>query len=353
MRTGKLVRWGVPVAAVAVIGAAVAAGPVVAAVGADPVLPGKTASQLLADAAAASRDGKGLPPMSGTVTKTASLGLPALPGGPESPAALLTGAHELKVWYGSRDRVRLAVPEEMSEKNFIYDGTQAWLWDSSTNTATKFKLPAGTAEQPPAPKPSDLTPQQVAEKVLNQAEQHSTVSVSGNDKVAGRAVYQLSLVPKDAGTLVQEVRVALDGETYLPMRVQLYAKGSAEPAFEVGFTEVNFTAPAEENFTFTPPAGVKVEERPLDLGALAEHQADQATPAIKTLGSGWSTVAALPYQRSESFDELLSAAKPVSGTWGSGKLITSKLLTVLVTDDGRILAGAVTPDKLVETAGQR
>ncbi len=54
---------------------------------------------------------------------------------------------------------------------------------------------------------------------------------------------------------MQEVRLALDGENYMPLRVQVYAKGSAEPAFQVGFTQVTFTPPAAENFSFTPPAG--------------------------------------------------------------------------------------------------
>ncbi|WP_143590646.1 LolA family protein [Thermoactinospora rubra] len=363
MRTGKLVRWGVPVAAVAVIGAAVAAGPVIAAVGADPVLPERTASRLLADAAAAARRSDGPPPMSGTVTKTASLGLPQLPGGPESPAALLSGAHEAKVWYGSHDRLRVALPGEMSEKNLIVNGEQAWLWDSSSNTATKIKMPAGEG-QPVTPQPTDLTPQQAGERLLAEADRHSTVSVTNTDRVAGRPVYQLVLTPKDPATLVREVRLAVDGETYVPLRVQVYAKGSAEPAFELGFTEIAFEPPAEENFTFTPPQGVKVEEK--DLGSLRPDERSheghkQEDPPVKTVGDGWGTIAVLPFDRASAaegegrqvLDSVLAGATPVSGSWGSGRIVKSKLLTALLTDDGRLLVGAVTPDRLIEAAGTR
>ncbi|WP_344845024.1 hypothetical protein [Nonomuraea dietziae] len=61
MSRGKLVRWGVPMAAVAVIGAAIGAGPVIAAVSGDPVLPERSAQQLLAEAAARGAEGRTAP----------------------------------------------------------------------------------------------------------------------------------------------------------------------------------------------------------------------------------------------------------------------------------------------------
>jgi hypothetical protein len=41
---------------------------------------------------------------------------------------------------------------------------------------------------------------------------------------------------------------------------------------------------------------------------------------------------------------------PVTGPWGSGHLLTSRLFTVLFTDDGRVLAGAVPPQLLYQAA---
>src|SRR5690349_9376669 len=120
MRRGTFVRWGVPIAAAAVIAGAMGAGPVIAAVSGDPVLPERTAQQLLADAAAATKDKAGPPPMSGTVQQTASLGLPALPDmGGTSPLSLLSGSHEVKVWYGAGDKLRVAMPTQFDESNLI------------------------------------------------------------------------------------------------------------------------------------------------------------------------------------------------------------------------------------------
>ncbi|MEV4091828.1 LolA family protein [Streptosporangium saharense] len=379
-RTGRsrVTRWGVPVAAIAVVAAAVGAGPVIAAVQGEPALPTRTAQQLLADAARAGQSG-GVKPMSGTVIQTASLGLPGLPDvagvGGSSPAALLAGSHELKVWYGGADRLRLALPGRMSETDLIVNGDQVWLWQSETNEATRIKgVDRGTESKHASALPSATTPQQAAQEVLSRAATDTVVSVSNTERVADRPAYQLVLAPKDSASLVKEVRLALDGETFVPLRVQVYAKSAAEPAFEVGFTSVTFTPPAAENFTFTPPAGAKVTERTADeLGEqdrARKEQQQELKGNLKVVGQGWTSVAVLPFSvkdlganasqnaNGEGQDAgalataLLGSAKQVSGPWGSGRVIQTKLLSALLTDDGRLLVGAVTPERLQEAAAR-
>ncbi|MEV4168386.1 DUF2092 domain-containing protein [Nonomuraea sp. NPDC049709] len=388
MRRGTFVRWGVPIAAAAVIGAAIGAGPVIAAVSGEPVLPERSAQQLLADAVAATGKDGGIPPMSGTVQQTASLGLPALPQtGSASPLSLLSGSHEVKVWYGAADKLRVAFPTQLNETNLILNGGHAWYWDSATNTATKLtiKPETGPGHATPVPRPTELTPPQLAERLLAGADEHTAVRVINTAEVAGRPVYQLVLSPKDESSLVQEVRIALDGETYVPLQVQVYAKGSAEPAFQLGFTQVTFTPPAAENFTFTPPAGAKVEEQTIGadqgFGEHAEERAEKAHDVagdLKVVGEGWSAVAVVPFSMADLaakpaetpegsgerfgggggdpaalLDSVLKSATPVSGTWGSGKLIKTKLVTALLTDDGRLLVGAVTPEEITKAAGTK
>ncbi|MFD8559422.1 outer membrane lipoprotein carrier protein LolA [Streptosporangium canum] len=376
-RRGRAVRWGVPIATVALVAGAIGAGPVIAAVQGDPVLPERTAAQLLADAVQATESG--VKPMSGTVMQTASLGLPGLPEvagmGGTSPAALLAGSHELKVWYGGEDRFRFALPGRMSETDLIVNGDQAWLWESETNKATRLKGAGQAGPEHDRALPAATTPQQVADEMLKRADAATAVSVSNTEKVAGRPAYQLVLTPKDGSSLVKEVKLALDGETFVPLRVQVYAKSAAEPAFEVGFTSVTFTPPAPDNFTFTPPAGAKVEEKSLaDLGRgpeAGQERAEALKGEITTVGEGWTTVAVLPFSAQDLTgpaqqggrpggqdatavaDALLKSAKQVSGAWGSGKVIQTKLVSALLTDDGRLLVGAVTPEKLTEAAGRR
>ena len=49
---------------------------------------------------------------------------------------------------------------------------------------------------------------------------------------------------------------------------------------------------------------------------------------------------------------LLKASKPVHGPWGSGRLLRTSLLSVLLTSKGVLLAGAVTPDVLYADAAK-
>ncbi|MFC4585973.1 LolA family protein [Sphaerisporangium corydalis] len=381
-------RWGVPIAAVAVVGAAVGAGPVIAAAQGDPALPDRTAEQLLTDLAKAARD-TAPPAMSGTVVETASLGLPSLPipgGSSSSPLSLLSGSHTLKVWYGGDGRMRLALPGPMSETDVIATGKgEAWVWRSDTNTATAYTLKQGTpADRRPAhpTPPGATTPADVAAKVLEAADASTSVAVENGQHIAGRAAYQIVLTPKDSSSLVKEVKVALDGENHIPLRVQVFAKGAAEPAFEVGFTQVSFSAPAEENFAFTPPAGAKVERKtlgeedaggPFGAGKTPGQEAmEKNAGKVRTFGTGWATVAEVPFSLTDLskpatgerrdrgsgdpaqvIDSLLKSAKQVSGPWGSGRVIQSKLVSALVTDDGRLLVGAVTPEALAEAAGHK
>jgi hypothetical protein len=47
---------------------------------------------------------------------------------------------------------------------------------------------------------------------------------------------------------------------------------------------------------------------------------------------------------------LAKAATPVHGAWGSGWLLRTTLISVLITDDGRVLIGPVTPSVLFADA---
>jgi hypothetical protein len=76
------------------------------------------------------------------------------------------------------------------------------------------------------------------------------------------------------------------------------------------------------------------------------------------MGSGWTTIAkvtgvpsiaALGKQDGQA-TALLGSLPRVSGTWGTGRLFTSTLLTALITDDGRAYVGPVDPDLLYKAA---
>jgi outer membrane lipoprotein-sorting protein len=517
-------RWAVPFGAVAVVGV-VAAGSVLASAQAAPALPARTPAQLVAAIAA---NKSALPPLSGVIASDASLGLPDLPAtaGPAAIPSLLAGSHTTEIWYASPAQFRLAVPVPLGETDLRADGRQVWLWDSKTDTATHIKLPPGPATAATGSEGSFYsggsfysasktrtstaaassatsgpaavfsaaasfhaapTPQDVARALLAMLGPTTTVGVQSNVMVAGQPAYQLVLAPKNPGSLIGRVSIAIDASRYLPLRVQVFARGAASPAYQVGFTSISFARPAASNFTFTPPPGAKVKTVTVPagfglagpLGALsgsngggflavpkgtATYQGGQPTSSIsvapglptgnnakrragdgmaagtvtthplqgaidgmktvdgvrkglpknlsksqrqhlmkvisrgmaragrepgwhgagwyayapttggtfplgaasapRVIGSGWLAVTVLPAagltngppgpagSPGGEASALLRTFTPVHGSWGSGRLLRTSLLSVLITSNGKALIGAVTPSVLYAAAAQ-
>jgi outer membrane lipoprotein-sorting protein len=425
-------RWAVPAGAVALV-AVVGTASAITVAQAAPALPARTPAELLAMVAGET----GPPPaLTGTVVETASLGIPQLPGAadPTSIASLLTGSHTIKIWYADPSHIRLAVPVPMGESDLIRNGTTAWVWQSSNNTATRIQLPATPPGMRGHEPKSPLTPQQAAKQILAAVGPTTVVSTQSNVSVAGQPAYQLVLAPRDHRSLVGKVTIAVDGQhPGVPLRLQVFARGAAAPSVSVGYTSISFVRPAAANFNFTPPAGAHVHNvagpghwfayAPLTgqkfvpprggwsgqppngahwrihlpskdhLGKLpVPSWASHGNPpsgmgminamAPQVIGTGWLSVAVLPQsvlsglagqgsaasaagQAAASvggsgsgpvdggavLGALLSSAQPVHGSWGSGKLLRTSLLTILITGN-HVLVGAVDPSVLYSAAAK-
>jgi outer membrane lipoprotein-sorting protein len=374
----RRVRWAVPGAVVAVAAATVAALQIPAAQ-ASPDLPARTPAQLLASL---SSDAK-VPPLTGTVVESASLGLPQLPGtsDPTSLASLLTGSHTVKVYYQDATHFRLAVPQPESESDVIADGSKLWFWQSTSDSVTEY-LPAAShgkaAEK--LPQTPVLTPQQAANEVVQAVGKTTRVSLQANVLVAGDPAYQLVLAPKSSSSLVGRIVIAIDGKYGVPLRVQLYAKGASSPAFQVGYTALQFVSPSAANFDFTPPSGASVNVVHLSQDQAKPAAAKRDTSGYGSYGQSWLTVAEFPqadltqgfktgaadsgkqpdaYSASgqgvsvssqELLNALLGSGVAVSGRWGSGTLVTTSLVSMLITQ-GEVYIGAVEPSVLYAAVG--
>ena len=363
-------RWAVP----AVVVAAIAGGSLVVSrtAEADSGLAPITAQQLLVDLQQAGRQ-----PMSGTVDQTVDLGLPSLSGisgltnGRGTPGArntaatstltsLVSGSHTWRVWAGDAGQSRLALVDGNTETALIRNGTDVWLWSSADKTAAHGTLSADAAKHGGAPASgnaaTDLprTPQEAATRALTALDPSTKVTTSGTANVAGRDAYELVLAPKPGQSRVAQVRIAMDAEKKVPLRVQVYSTKLANPAIDVGFTSVDFAAPDASMFAFTPPKDATV--KPLSAPGVSPKSAGAARPAksdddVKVVGKGWSAVAVgqLPAQaqvalRERQVQSLLASFPKASGSWGSGRVVDGTLFTVVLTDDGRVAVGAVAPD---------
>ena len=373
-RSRPALRWLVPsAAAVVVIGGGAAAGTLVAS--ADPALPDRSAAQLLVDVQNARVDG-----LSGTIVQSADLGLPAISGltggsGDAGLAGLVAGSNTARVWYGGEDKLRLALLGTQGETDVIRNGSDVWLWRSAEKSATHLKVPAEAGHRPaelPGGVPS--TPQEAADAALAAIDPTTKVTTTGAAEVAGRDAYELVLSPRDTASLIGQVRLAIDAEQHIPLRVDVYAKNATSPAVRVAFQQISFGTPDAQQFVFNPPPGTKITDSTAKEAAenAAENadrkgverkgeKAPAARPPLsdgpKTIGTGWTTVVEAKLPKAEGTEDqrlqgMLDVLPRSSGSWGSGRIFAGSLFSVLVTDDGRVFAGAVAPERLYQAAAK-
>ncbi len=275
-KLGVRARWAVPAGVVATAGIVIAASAVASAQSA-PSLPARSAAQLLADVAHA----KPLGAFTATIQQTSNLGLPALPAAASQDAgapAALTSGQSVSIWFADPQHVRVAALVQAGESDLRVDGRSVWLWNSKTQTATHVLVPAhfsgpgnlpgiavgsggllpsGNAGKGAAALPD--SPLAAAKQVLAAVGPSTAVTVQRNVYVAGQAAYQLSFAPKASGSLVGKILIAIDASKYIPLRVQVFARGASSPAFGIGFTALTFGRPDMSNFSFAPPPGATVK----------------------------------------------------------------------------------------------
>lgn len=395
----KAARYIVPVAVAGVAAATIGLVPALASTG-DPDLPKITAQQLIEKIAASDAQ-----QFSGTVKISTDLGIPSLGGLAGSFARgggsgkgdsgadpqkkmteLASGTHTLRVAADGPDKQRVSILDSAAEYSLIRNGDQVWAYDSSSNEAyhaTEDGSGKKAGHPAPAPESVPTTPKALAEQVLKAAGPTTSVTVDGTARVAGRDAYKLVIKPRQSGSTIGSFTVAVDAKNGVPLKFTLLASSGGKAVVDAGFTKVDFAKPAASSFTFTPPKGTKVTEaddakaqRKTDgdkgpgmfpgaeglgaggLGAGAEGGKD-----TKVIGEGWNAIAeirtpggtGLPSKASgdvpaEAQQFLDALGDKVSGKFGSGTVFKTRLVNALMTDDGKVYVGAVTPDALVKAA---
>lgn len=396
--TRPWLRWMPAVAVPAVIAGAVLIAPLQA--GANPTLPDKSPADVVA--MVARHEVKAL---SGTVEQSADLGLPQLPTAPPSSGGspstgldvaaileLFTTSHTARIYTDGTGNARLQVMDQMAERDLVRNGNDVWFYNSRQNTATHLTLPTHTGTKlpthDPGATPSNMpTPEDLAKRLLAAVDPTTSVALGDEARIAGRAAYNLVFTPKSRETLLESAAVYVDGDTGLPLGVEVRARGQQDPAFRVAFTQLTLGKPDASLFQFTPPAGATVKELPLtglpmpgmplplplpgkpgiaptlppspvpDKTNTAQPPSPPSPKPLPTsphvTGSGWDAVVELPgaalKQALDTTPLLSQLSRPVPG----GRLFSTSLANVLLTDDGRAFAGMVTPERLQAVAAAR
>ncbi|MFE2500760.1 LolA family protein [Streptomyces rubiginosohelvolus] len=390
----KATRYIVPVAVAGVAAATIGLVPALASSG-DPDLPKISAQELIEKIAASDEE-----QLSGTFKISTDLGLPLdglagslVPGGegkdtgaaaPQDKLMELTsGTHTLRVAADGPERQKLSVLGDASEYSVIHNQGEVWAYDSASDEVYHAEAPEGrdagkhAEKAPKGPEGAPATPKDFAEQALAAAGDTTSVTVDGTEQVAGRDAYQLLIKPKQSGSTIGSVRIAVDAENGVPLKFTLSAASGGKAVVDAGFTKVDFAKPAASTFAFTPPKGAKVTEADeLETGKDERGAAQKALPGqlaeldglageggFNVIGKGWTSIAEIKSPGGKGLPEAGSGDMPaeaqgfldalgdkVTGKFGSGTVFKTRLVNALLTDDGSVYVGAVTKDALVRAA---
>lgn len=279
---------------------------------------------------------------------------------------LISGSHTVRVFVSGPDKLRAQILDPMSERDLIVNGSEFWVYDAQMATALN-----GTIEVEPDPAKQaeaeqkvleyaesialDLSsPEAIADYLVSMVDETSQIEVGKDHSVAGRSAYQLIVSPDSANSLIDNAAISVDYETGMPLRVELFSKTQDVAAMSVGFSSISFGAVDQALFDFTPPAGTTVET--FDADQLMGYEkpefpeSDYEAPAEpEVIGTDWDSVIHLDklpesipqdLMANELFADMLTVVP-------GGKVFSTPLMNVLLTDSGEVFAGAVTIDYLL------
>jgi len=171
-------------------------------------------------------------------------------------SALMNGASG-RLWMTNDGRGRLELQSDAGDAQIVWNSTQLTVYDASSNTVYRVKLPAqasdtSTTKQPPTI--DEIT------TFLTNLEQHATVSGAQPSDVAGQAAYTVSISPKHDGGLLGSAELAWDAVQGVPLRVAIYAQGNSSPVLELEATDISYGAVSASDVDVSPPADAKVVE---------------------------------------------------------------------------------------------
>lgn len=302
--------------------------------------------------------------LSGRATARIDLGLPSgiSGGGGGDVLSMLTRDHSLRVW-SSAEGLRIADLYPAGERLFVAGRSGLWGWDSETFSAIHAPVPGhslgpGLNRHPgahPGGPMGSLEPSGLAAWTLAAAARSTAVRVAQPQEVAGRDAYVLSLDPRTDDTLVGHVDIAIDAETRIPLRVEMFARGATAPAIATGFDSVSFEPIDSSVFEFDPPAGAKVEELAPGPRSIAEKTSymirSRLGERVRVFGRAWSTIVAVRVpdhvagdtggELGLSLERLLPLAAP---------LVSADLVS---TGKGSWLVAGAVPREQIEAAAAR
>jgi hypothetical protein len=275
---------------------------------------------------------------------------------------------DLRAWWRGPRSWRVDRIRSTGETDTFRDGggQVRWIFESERATFS----PVSTIRLPDA---VDVLPATLG-RDLFQGARPDEVTVIGPTRVAGIDAAGLRLRPADTASTVDHVDLWADPATGLPLRVDLYGRGAAQPVLTTAFTDLTVQPPDPSAVRFSAPADVTLAyEQSTDVAAAANalEQVDlpgtvaglstrdgQDPGAVGVYGRGPTTMIVLPLRGSvarplrDQLGRNAAATETAAGTLAPVGPISVLLTRVPGRGGGYLLAGTVTPETLTAAAAQ-
>jgi outer membrane lipoprotein-sorting protein len=271
-----------------------------------------------------------------------------------------------RLWIAKDGRLRIELQSQQGDTQLLWDGHTLTVYDAATNTEYRYTPPKDEASSEPAAGHEHEVPSVAKiEEAIAHLGRHAQVSGATPTDVGGQPAYTVRLSPKEGGSLFGGVELSFDADNGAPLRTAVYSSAASAPVIELAATALSFGAVEGSVFSFTPPAGAKIEEIKLGEGADHGTTGDDAgeKPTVTTHGHGPATIAVIASSRdgearsksgsTGSASEALGPLPKVKIDGVSADELRTELGTILtfVRSGARyVVAGAVSPAAVEEVA---
>ena len=302
-------------------------------------------------------------PWSGSVETEGTLQLPVADRFSEV-GALFGERTRMRAWWQDDDHWRVDQLLLSGETALVHDGDTTLGWDYE-----RFEVRVSRDPDIRLPREADLVPPVLAQRLLRGVGPREVERIPAR-RVAGTSAPGLRLVPASGLSSIDHADLWLEPGTGVPLRVEVFGEGAAEPAFISQFRTFSAERPPDRLVDFDTPEGVDVEfDDVLDIADAANQYAPVRPPetvaglakaassdrAVGVYGRGMTQVIAIPLRDREA-DALraqLAITPGVDQSAGRTLVAVGPLGVVLTGDEGDggwLLAGTLTREALMRAA---
>jgi hypothetical protein len=301
--------------------------------------------------------------------ETESVGTVGLPANDElsSLTDLLSDTNRVRVWWRTPDVWRVATVRPTGETDLVHSRGRMFRWVFESRSVTVIPdVPVRL------PNTADLLPNELARRMLAGAAPAELTRLPSR-RVAGRDALGLRLTPADTQAAIGRVDVYADPRSGLPLRVELYARGSLTPALTSRFIDLSLGRPSAHDVGFRAPRDANVQyDEVVDLAAAADRFAARIPPrtlaglpprqsfrgSVGVYGRGPTVLIAVPLW-SRTADRVRENLRRGPGVrrLDEGLLVAAPPLRMLLAqpepnDGSWLLAGTVTQQALIDAANE-